>query len=77
MGPDGTINLKEYGTLFVAGKTVVRIRHDLQEHLKQYFDSPEVGVEVRQFNSKVFYVIAEGAGLGDNIRRIPITGTTR
>ena len=74
VGPDGTINLKEYGTLFVAGRTVVQIRHDLEQHLKQYFDSPEVGVEVRQFNSKVFYVITEGAGLGDNIRRIPITG---
>jgi polysaccharide export outer membrane protein len=74
VGPDGTINLKEYGLLFVAGKTVVQIRRELENHLKQYFDSPEVGVEVRQFNSKVFYVITEGAGLGDNIRRIPITG---
>ena len=26
------------------------------------------------YNSKVFYVITEGAGIGDNIRRIPITG---
>ena len=74
VGPDGTINLKEYGMLFVAGKTVTQIRRDLEEHLKQYFDSPEVGVEVRQFNSKVFYVITEGAGLGDNIRRLQITG---
>ena len=29
---------------------------------------------MRQFNSKVFYVITEGAGMGDNIRRVPITG---
>jgi polysaccharide export outer membrane protein len=74
VGPDGTINLKEYGTLFVSGKTVVQIRRELQDHLKQYFDAPEVGVEVRQFNSKVFYVITEGAGTGDNIRRLQITG---
>ena len=74
VGPDGTINLKEYGTLFVAGKTVVQIRRELENHLTQYFDSPEVGVEVRQFNSKVFYVITEGAGLGDNIRRLQVTG---
>ena len=26
------------------------------------------------YNSKVFYVITEGAGLGDNVRRVPITG---
>ena len=74
VGPDGTINLKEYGTLYVAGKTVTEIRLDLQKHLAQYFDSPEAAVEVRQYNSKVFYVITEGAGMGDNIRRVPITG---
>jgi len=74
VGPDGTINLRQYGTLYVAGKTVTEIRQDLQKHLSQYFDSPEVAVDVRQFNSKVFYVITEGAGLGDNIRRVPITG---
>ncbi len=74
VGPDGTINLKEYGTLFVAGKTVVEIRRELEHHLTQYFDSPEVGVEERQFNSQVFLVITEGAGLGDNIRRLQITG---
>lgn len=74
VGPDGTINLRQYGTLHVSGKTVTEIRLDLQKRLKQFFDSPEVSIEVRQFNSKVFYVITEGAGLGDNVRRIPVTG---
>jgi len=74
VGPDGTINLRQYGVLHVAGKTVNEIREELQKHLGQYFDSPEVAVEVRQYNSKVFYVITQGAGLGDNVRRIPITG---
>jgi len=74
VGPDGTINLKEYGTLPVAGKTVTQIRLDLQKHLSQYFDSPQASIEVKQYNSKVFYVITEGAGLGDNIRRVPVTG---
>ena len=46
----------------------------MNKHLAQYFDSPDASVEVRQFNSKVFYVITEGAGMGDNIRRVPITG---
>jgi polysaccharide biosynthesis/export protein len=75
VGPDGTINLRQYGTLYVAGKTVTEIRLELQKHLEQYFDSPEVGVDVRQFNSKVFYVITEGAGMGDNVRRVPSTGS--
>ncbi len=33
-----------------------------------------LSIDARQFNSKVFYVITEGAGLGDNVRRIPFTG---
>jgi polysaccharide biosynthesis/export protein len=74
VGPDGTVNLRQYGTLHVAGKTITEIRTELNKHLSQFFDSPDASVEVRQFNSKVFYVITEGGGLGDNIRRVPITG---
>ena len=74
IGPDGTVNLRQYGTLHVAGKTITEIRQDLNRLLGQFFDSPQVSVEVRQYNSKVFYVITEGAGLGDNVRRIPTTG---
>lgn len=74
IAPDGTINLRQYGTLPVAGKTVSEIRVDLQKLLSRYFDSPEASVDVVAYNSKVFYVITQGAGLGDNIRRIPVTG---
>ena len=74
VGPDGTINLRQYGTLHVSGKTVTEIREELNRHLSQYFDSPDAAVDVRQYNSKVFYVVTEGAGLGDNVRRIPATG---
>ena len=58
----------------MAGKTVTEIRKDLTKQLSQYFDSPEVTVDVIAYNSKVFYVITQGAGLGDNVRRVPITG---
>ena len=74
IAPDGTINLRQYGLLHVAGKTVTEIRADLQKHLSQYFDSPEASVDVIAYNSKVYYVITEGAGLGDNVRRVPVTG---
>jgi polysaccharide biosynthesis/export protein len=74
IAPDGTINLRQYGMVRVAGKTVTEIREELVKHLSQYFDSPEVSVDVIAYNSKVFYVITEGAGLGDNVRRVPITG---
>jgi polysaccharide biosynthesis/export protein len=75
IGPDGTVNLRQYGTLHVAGKTVTEIRTELNKHLSQFFDSPDASVEVRQYNSRVFYVIREGAGNGDEIRRVPITGS--
>jgi polysaccharide export outer membrane protein len=74
VAPDGTINLRQYGLLHVAGKTVTEIRQDLTKQLSRYFDSPEASVDVIAYNSKVFYVITQGAGLGDNIRRVPITG---
>jgi polysaccharide export outer membrane protein len=74
IAPDGTVNLRQYGLLRVAGKTVTEIRKDLTKQLAQYFDSPEVTVDVIAYNSKVFYVITQGAGLGDNVRRVPITG---
>jgi polysaccharide biosynthesis/export protein len=74
IAPDGTINLRQYGQLHVAGKTVTEIRADLQKHLSQYFDAPEASVDVIAYNSKVYYVVTQGAGLGDNVRRIPITG---
>lgn len=74
IAPDGTINLKHYGLLHVAGKTVTEIRIDLEKHLSKYFDSPEASVDVVAYNSKVFYVITQGAGQDDNIRRVPITG---
>jgi polysaccharide export outer membrane protein len=74
VGPDGMINLRQSGMLYVAGKTVPQIRTALTKHLEQYFDSPDASVEVRLFNSKVFYIITEGGGLGDTIRRVNITG---
>jgi polysaccharide export outer membrane protein len=77
IGPDGTINLRKYGTLNVAGKTAAEICAELNKHLSKYFDSPDASVDVWQFNSKVFYVITEGPGLGDNVRRVPITGNQR
>jgi polysaccharide export outer membrane protein len=75
VGPDGTVNLRQYGMVHVAGKTVTEVREALQKHLAQYFDSPEISVDVIAYNSKAFYVITEGAGLGDNVRRMSITGT--
>ena len=51
-----------------------RLREDLRKHLSQYFDSPEVAVSMLAYNSKVYYIVTEGANLGDSIVRVPVTG---
>jgi polysaccharide biosynthesis/export protein len=74
VGPDGTVNLRAYGVVHVAGKTVPEIKVAIQKHLSYFFDSPDVSIDVLGYNSKVFYIITDGAGLGDNVRRVPLTG---
>ncbi len=74
VGPDGTINLRQYGQVSVAGMSMPEIKVALQRHLSQFLDSPDVSVDVVAYNSKVYYIITEGAGVGDNVVRVPITG---
>jgi polysaccharide biosynthesis/export protein len=74
VGPDGSINLRQYGVVPIAGKTVTEARIAIEKHLKQFLDSPQVAVEVLAYNSKTFYVITQGGGLGDSVRRLPVTG---
>ncbi len=74
VGPDGTINLRNYGRVLVSGKTVAETKAAVEDHLKKFLDAPEVSVEVLAYNSKVYYVIMQGAGLGDSVRRLPVTG---
>lgn len=74
VGPDGTINLRQYGAVHVAGKTIVEARVAVQKHLSQFFDSPDVAIDMAGYNSKVYYIITEGANLGDNVIRVPVTG---
>jgi polysaccharide export outer membrane protein len=74
VGPDGRIDLRRYGSLHVAGRTIAEAKEALEKHLAQYFDTPKAAVNVLAYNSKVYYVIAEGAGTGDVVVRLPITG---
>jgi len=74
VGPDGTVNLRQYGSVHVAGKTLTEVKLALEKHLSAFLDSPEASVDVAAYNSKVYYIITEGAGQGDNVVRIPVTG---
>ena len=72
--PDGMINLKNYGMVYVAGATVTEARLAVQERLRQYFDAPSVGVDVMQYNSRSYYVIFESLYGNGSMVRFPITG---
>jgi len=74
VGPDGTINLGTYGSVYVTGLTLEEAKEKIEKHLDAYLDAPLVSVDVFSYNSKVYYVITEGAGQGDNIARFPVTG---
>jgi polysaccharide export outer membrane protein len=72
--PDGTINMRQYGMVNVAGRTLMEARLAIEKQLSQFFDSPEVSLDMAGFNSKVYYIITEGANLGDSVVRVPVTG---
>ncbi len=74
VGPDGRITLGNYGTVYVSGMTVDEATETITKHLEQYLESPVISVDVFAYNSKMYYVISEGAALGDQIQRFPIVG---
>ena len=74
VGPDGTITLGSYGQVSVVGKTLNHAKADIEAHLSQYLEKPEVSLNVFAYNSKVYYIVLQGAGLGDGVYRFPVTG---
>lgn len=74
VGPDGTITLGQYGSLLVAGMTLDEVRHAIADHLSGSFVNPKVSVSVYAFNSKTYYIVTQGGGLGDSLVRLPYTG---
>ncbi|MDX1961718.1 MAG: polysaccharide biosynthesis/export family protein [Pirellulales bacterium] len=74
VGPDGYVNLGTYGMVYVAGSTISEAQEKITEHLQQYLQNPIISVDIFAYNSKVYYVVSEGAGSGDNLQRFPITG---
>jgi polysaccharide export outer membrane protein len=79
VGMDGTINLGLYGQVYVAGMTVDQAREavaaQLSKRIKWEGDPLRaVSLEVAAFNSKVYYVITDGGGYGQQVARFPATG---
>ena len=74
VAPDGTVNLGFYGRVRVAGLTVEEAQQVVTQHLVEKDFDPDVAIEVVGYNSKVYYVITQGAGLGDRIAILPARG---
>lgn len=74
VGQDGRITMGSYGSVYVSGMTVAEATEAIVKQLSKKIQDPVISVSVAAYNSKSFFVISEGAALGDNIQRFPITG---
>lgn len=74
VAPDGTITLGSYGNVSVVGLTLADAKMVIEEYLGQFLENPKVSLSIFAYNSKVYYVVMQGAGLGDGIYRYPLTG---
>ena len=74
VGPDGTVTMGSYGSVPVVGMTIAQAKLALEQYLAQYLENPEISLDVFAYNSKVYYIVTQGAGMGDGVYRFPVTG---
>jgi len=74
VAPDGRVNLGAYGRVSVVGMTIEQATEAIEQHLQSFLEQPKISVDVYGYNSKVYYVITQGAGLGDGVNIIPVRG---
>ena len=73
--PDGRVSLGIYGEVFLAGMTLPEVSAVVKQHLEENgIHDPRVSVDVAAYNSKLYYVITDGGGLGESVTRLPYTG---
>ncbi|MFK7820868.1 MAG: polysaccharide biosynthesis/export family protein [Planctomycetaceae bacterium] len=71
---DGTVSLGIYGSVYVTGSTIEEAQFRIQQHLAAHIHRPQVSVDVLAYNSKFYYVIADGGGAGEQVIKLPCTG---
>jgi polysaccharide export outer membrane protein len=71
---DGTVGLGSYGCVYVTGLTIPQAKAAIEKHLSQFLVNPEISLDVFAYNSKVYYIILDGGGYGQQVFRFPITG---
>jgi protein involved in polysaccharide export with SLBB domain len=74
VGPDGTVNLRQFGVVHVFGRATADACEAIEKHLEQFLDSPRVSVNVVASNSNAYYVIVRSTGQADSVHRFPTTG---
>lgn len=74
VAPDGKVNLGTYGRVRVVGLTMEEAKAAIEAHLSTSIEKPEIALDVLGYNSKVYYVITQGAGLGDQVVILPSRG---
>ena len=74
VGQDGTITLGTYGCVNVTGLTLSQAKSEIERWLSRWLQDPIVSISIAGYNSKVYYVITDGAGFGQQVYRFPITG---
>lgn len=82
--PEGSVGLGFWGSVPVAGLTLEQAVEAIRQHiaqqpaLKRFEIAPEnvfVIVDVLAYNSKMYYVITDGGGFGEQVFRIPVYGS--
>jgi RNA polymerase sigma factor (sigma-70 family) len=76
--PDGSIGLGTLGDVMVSGLTVEQSKQAIARQLAKkldHFQSSKLKVDVLAYNSKVYYVITDSPGPGEQVYRFPCTGT--
>ncbi len=74
VGPDGTVTLGSYGSVSIVGLTLANAKWAIEKHLSQFLEDPVISLNMYAYNSKNYYIIMQGAELGDAVYRFPITG---
>jgi protein involved in polysaccharide export with SLBB domain len=81
VGPDGTITLATLGQVYVAGKNLDEAKMEIAQVIRRWqpkLDLDEIlgklKVDIAAYNSKFYYVISDGAGYGEQVIPIPVTG---
>ena len=74
VGQDGAISLGSYGCVNVTGLTLSQAKCAIERHLARWLQDPLISVSIGGYNSKVYYVITDGGGFGQQVYRLPITG---